>query len=125
MYLRGHFVGIVPFIRSHLHQRYGATLPVMAAVKHSVKQALANVEYYVSRSTFGRFFRLQNCGHENARQDARFWNEIRAGLTTFFTMAYIISVNVSTKATYFVLTHLRLVDLRYTVHNGLADRGKV
>lgn len=32
---------------------------------------------------------------EKERKDARFLTEIRAGLTTFFTMAYIIAVNVS------------------------------
>jgi len=31
----------------------------------------------------------------NAIKNARFTTELRAGLTTFFTMAYIIAVNVS------------------------------
>lgn len=33
---------------------------------------------------------------DKERKDAKFFTEIRAGLTTFFTMAYVIAVNVST-----------------------------
>jgi xanthine/uracil/vitamin C permease (AzgA family) len=32
---------------------------------------------------------------DKERKDAKFFTEIRAGLTTFFTMAYVIAVNVS------------------------------
>jgi hypothetical protein len=35
---------------------------------------------------------------EQQRHGSRFVTEIRAGLTTFFTMAYIIAVNVSFEA---------------------------
>lgn len=35
---------------------------------------------------------------EKEIEHARFTAEIRAGLTTFFTMAYVISVNVSTES---------------------------
>ncbi|OWP06168.1 xanthine/uracil permease family protein [Marssonina coronariae] len=49
----------------------------------------------VARSTFGRVFRLDGSGHPKERQGSRFINELRAGLTTFFTMAYIIAVNAS------------------------------
>ncbi|KAJ4343122.1 hypothetical protein N0V95_006737 [Ascochyta clinopodiicola] len=50
---------------------------------------------FVGASTFGRVFRLEGCGHEKEMKNARFTTEIRAGLTTFFTMAYVISVNAS------------------------------
>ncbi|KAF9695947.1 hypothetical protein EKO04_005962 [Ascochyta lentis] len=50
---------------------------------------------FVGASTFGRVFRLEGCGHEKEIKNARFTTEIRAGLTTFFTMAYVISVNAS------------------------------
>ncbi len=73
---------------------------------HKVNEAFA-------RSSVGRLFRLEGSGHvssqppekvqthaltaltrqEKALPNARFSTEIRAGLTTFFTMAYIISVN--------------------------------
>ncbi len=87
---------------------------------------LRRVNHDVNKSTFGRVFRLDGCGHvrfsrpeardyreaERIRfreadsssilmvqpkqiEDANFTTEIRAGLTTFATMAYIIAVNVS------------------------------
>jgi len=46
-----------------------------------------------ARSSIGRLFRLEGSGHENTIPNTRFSTEVRAGLTTFFTMAYIISVN--------------------------------
>lgn len=36
---------------------------------------------------------------EKELKDAKFLTEIRAGLTTFFTMAYVIAVNVSPRIT--------------------------
>ncbi|KZM24417.1 uncharacterized protein EKO05_0001561 [Ascochyta rabiei] len=50
---------------------------------------------FVGASTFGRVFRLEGCGHEKEIKNARLTSEIRAGLTTFFTMTYVISVNAS------------------------------
>ncbi|KAI1853547.1 hypothetical protein JX265_004122 [Neoarthrinium moseri] len=47
----------------------------------------------VNESTFGRVFRLDGSGHPKQIAEASFWREIRAGLTTFATMAYIIAVN--------------------------------
>ncbi|KAI0021866.1 xanthine/uracil permease family protein-like protein [Xylariomycetidae sp. FL0641] len=47
----------------------------------------------VNRSTFGRVFRLEGCGHPKTIRGATFLREIRAGMTTFATMAYIIAVN--------------------------------
>lgn len=76
----------------------------------ATRQRLRNVDNIISCSTFGRVFRLEGSGHvsqdakhktysdnhqEQERRDAKFFTEIRAGLTTFFTMAYIIAVNVS------------------------------
>ncbi|KAG8159592.1 hypothetical protein KVR01_010229 [Diaporthe batatas] len=54
---------------------------------------LRRVETAVNTSTFGRVFRLGGCGHPQEIEDASFYTEIRAGLTTFATMAYIIAVN--------------------------------
>ncbi|KAK7750623.1 hypothetical protein SLS62_007470 [Diatrype stigma] len=53
------------------------------------------IEHRINRSTFGRVFRLEDSGHPKAIEGARFFNEIRAGLTTFATMAYIIAVNAA------------------------------
>ncbi|ESZ93823.1 purine transporter [Sclerotinia borealis F-4128] len=49
----------------------------------------------VAGSIVGRIFRLQGSGHVKSREGSRFLTEIRAGLATFFAMAYIISVNAT------------------------------
>lgn len=49
----------------------------------------------VAKSIVGRRFRLHGSGHPKARENARFLTEIRAGLATFFAMAYIISVGLT------------------------------
>ncbi|KAI8366336.1 permease family-domain-containing protein [Choanephora cucurbitarum] len=50
---------------------------------------------YVSRTRFGRYFQLEHSGHKRERRGTKFSTELRAGLTIFFAMAYIISVNAS------------------------------
>ncbi|KAH7377628.1 purine transporter [Pyrenochaeta sp. MPI-SDFR-AT-0127] len=55
----------------------------------------AHLNDVVSGSFVGRYFHLEGSGHPNAIKGARFTTEIRAGLTTFFTMAYIIAVNAA------------------------------
>ncbi|KAG0331176.1 hypothetical protein BG000_011132 [Podila horticola] len=47
----------------------------------------------VARSRVGKHFRLEGSGARRERAGSKFTTEIRAGLTTFVTMAYIISVN--------------------------------
>jgi AGZA family xanthine/uracil permease-like MFS transporter len=49
----------------------------------------------VAKSFVGRRFRLEFSGHRYERKGSRFLTEVRAGLATFFAMAYIISVNAS------------------------------
>ncbi|KAI9059415.1 hypothetical protein FKP32DRAFT_1579990 [Trametes sanguinea] len=49
----------------------------------------------VADSFVGRHFRLEGSGHPKEREGSRFLTEIRAGLTTWAAMAYIISVNAS------------------------------
>jgi AGZA family xanthine/uracil permease-like MFS transporter len=49
----------------------------------------------VARSIIGRRFRLEFSGHKHERKGSRFLTELRAGLATFFAMAYIVSVNAS------------------------------
>ncbi|TDL20422.1 hypothetical protein BD410DRAFT_725833 [Rickenella mellea] len=49
----------------------------------------------VANSAVGRWFRLEGCGHPRERVGSRFFTEIRAGITTWAAMAYIISVNAS------------------------------
>lgn len=54
-----------------------------------------NVNAMVAKSPVGRWFRLDGSGHPLERKDSHFLTELRAGLATFFAMAYIISVNAS------------------------------
>ncbi|KAF9267194.1 xanthine/uracil permease [Marasmius fiardii PR-910] len=49
----------------------------------------------VADSFIGRWFKLEGSGHPRERIGSRFTTEIRAGLTTWAAMAYIISVNAS------------------------------
>ncbi|ORZ27911.1 nucleoside transporter [Lobosporangium transversale] len=47
----------------------------------------------VAESRIGKYFRLEGSGARRERAGSKFTTELRAGLTTFVTMAYIISVN--------------------------------
>ncbi|KAI1314786.1 hypothetical protein EDD11_001714 [Mortierella claussenii] len=47
----------------------------------------------VAESRVGKHFRLEGSGARRERVGSKFTTEVRAGLTTFVTMAYIISVN--------------------------------
>ncbi|KAH0609903.1 uncharacterized protein H6S33_012449 [Morchella sextelata] len=49
----------------------------------------------VATSPVGKYFQLEFSGHRKERKGSRFFTEIRAGLATFFAMAYIISVNAN------------------------------
>ncbi|KAJ8091827.1 hypothetical protein PM082_021063 [Marasmius tenuissimus] len=49
----------------------------------------------VADSIVGRWFKLEGSGHPRERIGSRFTTEIRAGLTTWAAMAYIISVNAN------------------------------
>ncbi|KAI8983036.1 permease family-domain-containing protein [Pilobolus umbonatus] len=50
---------------------------------------------YVAHSKVGKYFQLEHSGAKRERKGTKFSTEIRAGFTTFFAMAYIISVNAS------------------------------
>ncbi|KAL6712145.1 hypothetical protein ACN47E_000022 [Coniothyrium glycines] len=54
---------------------------------------ITNANAAVARSFVGKYFRLDGSGHRNERKGSYFFTELRAGLATFFAMAYIISVN--------------------------------
>ncbi|KZP24240.1 hypothetical protein FIBSPDRAFT_822380 [Athelia psychrophila] len=49
----------------------------------------------VAQSPIGTWFRLEGCGHPKEREGSRFTIELRAGVTTWAAMAYIISVNAA------------------------------
>lgn len=49
----------------------------------------------VADSLVGRWFKLEGSGHPRERVGSRFTTELRAGITTWAAMAYIISVNAS------------------------------
>ncbi|KAF2638147.1 hypothetical protein P280DRAFT_92080 [Massarina eburnea CBS 473.64] len=61
----------------------------------ALHRTLDNFNDIVGASTFGRMFRLEGSGHPLEIGKAKFTTELRAGLTSFFTMAYIISINAS------------------------------
>ncbi|KAH6607113.1 nucleoside transporter [Trichoderma cornu-damae] len=54
-----------------------------------------NVNKKVAASPVGRWFRLEGSGHPKERKGSLFFTEIRAGMATFFAMAYIVAVNSS------------------------------
>jgi adenine/guanine/hypoxanthine permease len=83
----------------------------------SYKEVCEAIDVKIASTTFGRVFRLEGSGHVHLdtrsslgpvltyeqpkeRKGSKFLTEIRAGLTTFFTMAYIIAVNVSLLSAY-------------------------
>ncbi|KAH6688950.1 inner membrane protein yicO [Plectosphaerella plurivora] len=49
----------------------------------------------VAKSAVGRWFKLDGCGHPRERKGSYFLTELRAGVITFFAMAYILAVNSS------------------------------
>ncbi|KAK5995875.1 Putative xanthine/uracil permease [Cladobotryum mycophilum] len=53
------------------------------------------VNKWLTTSRFGWLFHLEGSGHLNEIHDTNFFKEVRAGLTTFATMAYIIAVNAA------------------------------
>ncbi|PKS11649.1 hypothetical protein jhhlp_001800 [Lomentospora prolificans] len=75
-----------------------APTPLVASLKGKFRgwfHAFLRLDDAVSSSTFGRIFRLRGSGHAKEIPTATFLNEIRAGITTFATMAYIIAVNAA------------------------------
>ncbi|KAJ3033596.1 hypothetical protein HK097_004789, partial [Rhizophlyctis rosea] len=57
--------------------------------------SLAKINDTVAHSVLGRWFKLAGSGAKDERPNTRFTTELRAGLATFVTMAYIISVNAA------------------------------
>ncbi|KAG9060919.1 hypothetical protein KI688_007876 [Linnemannia hyalina] len=51
------------------------------------------LNHSVATSKAGKYFRLDGSGARRERAGSKFTTEVRAGLTTFVAMAYIISVN--------------------------------
>ncbi|KAJ8519293.1 hypothetical protein ONZ45_g3763 [Pleurotus djamor] len=49
----------------------------------------------VADTVVGRWFKLEGSGHPKERAGSRFLTELRAGITTWASMAYIISVNAA------------------------------
>ncbi|KAH6953198.1 permease family-domain-containing protein [Fusarium avenaceum] len=60
-----------------------------------VRDFLDNLDAYITTSRLGYFFHLSGSGHPDAIAGSTFFRELRAGITTFATMAYIIAVNAS------------------------------
>ncbi|CAG8522164.1 12014_t:CDS:2 [Ambispora gerdemannii] len=55
----------------------------------------SNLNKCVASSRFGRYFKLENSGAKKSRDNTKFTTELRAGIATFLTMAYILSVNAT------------------------------
>ncbi|KAK1998141.1 permease [Colletotrichum falcatum] len=49
----------------------------------------------IAAGPIGRWFQLEGSGHHRERKGSVFFTELRAGLVSFFAMAYIIAVNSS------------------------------
>ncbi|KAG5995170.1 hypothetical protein E4U54_002915, partial [Claviceps lovelessii] len=58
-----------------------------------LRRFFVSVNGWVAKSRLGYYFRLVGSDHPDCIENTTFCREIRAGLTTFATMAYIISVN--------------------------------
>ncbi|KIV89895.1 hypothetical protein PV10_07255 [Exophiala mesophila] len=58
-------------------------------------EKIHNANVAIAKSFVGRRFHLEGSGHRRERKGSFFFTEIRAGLATFFAMAYIISVNAT------------------------------
>ncbi|KAH6628751.1 hypothetical protein F5144DRAFT_323951 [Chaetomium tenue] len=56
---------------------------------------IENTNRRIATGPVGRWFKLDGCGHPKERKGSYFFTELRAGLATFFAMAYIIAVNAS------------------------------
>ncbi|EPS36911.1 hypothetical protein H072_9558 [Dactylellina haptotyla CBS 200.50] len=61
----------------------------------AIRRWITTIDNAVAKTVVGHYFRLEGSSHPKARTGARFMTEIRAGITIFFTMAYIISVNAT------------------------------
>ncbi|OTA94357.1 hypothetical protein M434DRAFT_10748 [Hypoxylon sp. CO27-5] len=73
-------------------------MPSLAGFLDSLLSKLNRIDERINRSTFGRVFRLDGSGHPKTVRGASFFREIRAGMTTFATMAYIVAVNAAVLA---------------------------
>ncbi|KAK9473751.1 MFS transporter AGZA family xanthine/uracil permease, partial [Dipodascopsis tothii] len=65
------------------------------AFKAQLARFVTKTNAYVASTRWGYWHRLDGSGHPKTRPGSSFLTEIRAGLATFFAMAYIISVNAS------------------------------
>ncbi|KAI1468927.1 permease family-domain-containing protein [Daldinia caldariorum] len=73
-------------------------MPVIDGFIDRVMNKISTIDERINRSTFGRVFRLDGSGHPKTVRGSSFFREIRAGLTTFATMAYIVAVNAAVLA---------------------------
>ncbi|KAJ8097432.1 mfs agza xanthine uracil permease [Lipomyces tetrasporus] len=60
-----------------------------------LNERIHSLNVWVARTRFGKWHRLEGSGAKRERIGSTFTTEIRAGLATFFAMAYIIAVNAS------------------------------
>ena len=56
---------------------------------------ISKLNHYIAVSPIGKYFRLDGSSSPLSREGTKFTTEVRAGIATFITMAYIISVNAT------------------------------
>ncbi|ROT41257.1 hypothetical protein SODALDRAFT_272427 [Sodiomyces alkalinus F11] len=77
-------------------RRLGSVLRgLQSTFHHHVAKGIGRIDKTVSSSVIGRFFKLEGSGHASEITGSSFVKELRAGATTFATMAYIIAVNAT------------------------------
>ncbi|KAH6887081.1 permease [Thelonectria olida] len=70
-------------------------MDLLRSTLDGTRQSISRIDRALSSSAVGRFFRLEGSRHPDEIPGSSFFNEMRAGATTFATMAYIIAVNAS------------------------------
>ncbi|CAG8508534.1 5547_t:CDS:1 [Funneliformis mosseae] len=56
---------------------------------------ISKLNHCIAVSPIGRYFKLDGSPSSSSREGTKFTTEVRAGIATFITMAYIISVNAT------------------------------
>ncbi|RIA93369.1 purine transporter [Glomus cerebriforme] len=56
---------------------------------------ISKLNHYIAVSPIGKYFKLDGSSSSLSREGTKFTTEVRAGIATFITMAYIISVNAA------------------------------
>ncbi|KAF7550149.1 hypothetical protein G7Z17_g5914 [Cylindrodendrum hubeiense] len=72
-----------------------ANMNLVKSKLHGLRSGINSLDRKISSSPFGHVFKLEGSGHPKEIPGSSVLAEIRAGATTFATMAYIIAVNAT------------------------------